>query len=56
MTPDPNPTLLERAEEMEAAAHKALALQDLVFADECTRHAHHLRMQAQQEQKKHETH
>lgn len=55
MTPDPHPTLLERAEEMEAAAQKAFALQDLVFADEGTRYAHHLRMQHQQE-KKNETH
>lgn len=51
MTPDPHPTLLERAEEMEAAAHKANALQDLVFAKALADHAHSLRMQHQQEQK-----
>lgn len=52
MTPDPHPTLIERAEEMEAAAHKAYALQDFVFAKQLADHAYLLRMQDKQEQKR----
>lgn len=55
MTPDPHPTLLERAEEMENAAHKAYALHDFVFAKQLADYAHNLRMQHEQEQKN-ETH
>ena len=51
MTPDPHPTLLERAEEMENAAHKAYALHDFGFAKQLSDHACLLRMQAEQEQK-----
>lgn len=45
MTPDPHPTKLERAEEMEAAAHKAYALHDFVFAKQLADHADRLRME-----------
>ena len=55
MTPDPHPTLLERADEMEAASHKEFAKQDLVFAKQLADYAHNLRMQALQDQKN-ETH
>lgn len=44
MTPDPHPTLLERADEMEAASHKE-------FAKQLADYAHNLRMQHEQEQK-----
>ncbi len=45
MTPDPHPTLLERAEEMEAAAHKARVVGDFVFAKELEQRAQDLRAQ-----------
>ena len=51
MTPDPHPTLLERADEMEAASHKEFAKQDLVFAKQLADYAHNLRMQHEQDQK-----
>lgn len=45
MTPDPHPTLLERADEMEAAAHKAKLLGDFLFAKELEQRAQDLRNQ-----------
>ena len=60
MTPDPNPTPAERAEELEVAAKIAhdhgnhVFAHDHgnhVFAQELTRSAHHLRMQEQQDLK-----
>lgn len=51
MTPDPHPTLMERAEEMEAAAHKSYGVGDFPFAKKCSDFAHNLRMEAIQEQK-----
>ena len=46
MTPDPHPTLLERAEELETAAKFAQGKGDYVFAEYLAREAHTLRMQA----------
>ena len=51
MTPNPHPTLLERADEMEVASHKEFAKQDLVFAKQLADYAHNLRMQHEQDQK-----
>lgn len=51
MTPDPHPTLAERAEELEVAAKIAHDHGNHVFAQELTRSAHHLRMQEQQDSK-----
>ena len=45
MTPDPHPTKAERADELEAAAHKAFGLQDFVFAKQLADHADRLRME-----------
>lgn len=49
MQPTPEKTKLERAEELDVAAKIAHENQDHVFAAECCRHAHHLRMQHLQE-------
>lgn len=43
MTPDPRPTLSERANELDAAAHKARIAGDYVFAKELEQHAKELR-------------
>lgn len=51
MTPDPHPTLAERAEELEVAAKIAHENGNHVFAQELAQHAHHLRMQEQQDLK-----
>lgn len=51
MTPDPHPTLMERADELDAAAHKAFGLHDFVFAKKLEAYANELRMQHLQEQK-----
>jgi len=45
MTPDPHPTPLERAAELDVAAKIAYDKQDYVFAQELAQHAHLLRMQ-----------
>ena len=55
MTPAPHPTPSERAEELEVAAKIVHDHGNPVFTDELARKAHHLRMQAEQEQKN-ETH
>lgn len=52
MTPAPHKTKLERAEELDVAAKIAHENSDHVFADELARHAHHLRMEDQQESKR----
>ena len=49
MTPDPHPTKLERAAELEIAAKISYHKGDLVFAKEQADFAHHLRMQHEQE-------
>ena len=54
MTPDPTKTLLERAEEMDVAARIAYDKHDYVFAEQLSMHAHLLRMEDQQERKKHD--
>lgn len=54
MTPDPTKTLLERAEEMDVAARIAYDKHDYVFAEQLAMHAHLLRMEDQQERKKHD--
>ena len=46
MTPDPHPTLIERAEELETAAKFAEGTGDYVFAEYCTNEAKTLREQA----------
>ena len=46
MTPDPHPTLTERAEELETAAKFAEGTGDYVFAEYCTNEAKTLREQA----------
>jgi len=46
MTPDPAPTLKERADELEIAAKIAQHKGDYVFAQYLAREAHTLRMQA----------
>lgn len=51
MNPNPHPTLLERAAELDVAAKIAYDKQDYVFAQDLAQHAHLLRMQAQQEDK-----
>lgn len=45
MTPDPHPTLLEKARELDAAAHKAKLLGDFLFAKELEQRAQDLRNQ-----------
>lgn len=45
MTPDPHPTNLERAAELDVAAKIAYDKQDYVFAQELAQHAHLLRME-----------
>ena len=55
MTPDPHPTPAEQVAELEVAAKIAHENGNHVFAQELAQHAHHLRMQALQEQKN-ETH
>lgn len=47
MTPDPHPTNLERAAELDVAAKIAYDKQDYVFAQELAQHAHLLRMEHQ---------
>ena len=54
MTPEPHPTKLERAEELEIAAKISYNKGDVVFAKEQSDYAHYLRMQYEQE-KKHAT-
>lgn len=49
MNPEPAPTKLERANELEVAASIAYERGDIVFADELSRHAFFLRMEHQQE-------
>lgn len=51
MTPDPHKTLMERADELDAAAHKAFVLQDFAFAKKLEAYANELRMEHIQEQK-----
>ena len=51
MTPDPNKTALERAEEMDVAARIAYDRQDYCFAEQLALHAHLLRMEDQEERK-----
>lgn len=46
MTPDPHPTLIERAEELETAAKFAEGTGDYDFAKDCTDQAKTLREQA----------
>lgn len=46
MTPDPHPTLLERAEEYETAAKFAKGTGDVDFANYCKHEAKTLREQA----------
>ena len=55
MTPNPHPTPEEQAAELEVAAKIAHENANPVFAQELAQHAHHLRMQALQDQKN-ETH
>ena len=50
MTPDPHPTVEERADALEVAAKIAHENHNPVFALELAQHAHHLRMQALQDQ------
>jgi len=52
MTPAPHKSKLERADELDVAAKIAHENSDHVFADELARHAHHLRMEDQQESKR----
>ena len=49
MTPDPKPTLIERADELDVAARIAYDKQDYVFAKQLADHAHLLRMQEKRE-------
>jgi hypothetical protein len=49
VTPDPQPTLLERADELDVAARIAYDKHDYVFAKQLADHAHLLRMQEKQE-------
>lgn len=51
MTPDPGKTSLERAEEFDVAAKIAYDHGNYVFASTLSSHAHHLRMQHEQERK-----
>lgn len=51
MTPDPQKTLLERADEFDVSARIAFDKQDYAFAQELANHAHLLRMQDQREVK-----
>ena len=55
MTPDPHPTPAEQVAELDVAAKIAQDHSNPVFAQELAQHAHHLRMQALQDQKN-ETH
>lgn len=48
MTPDPRPTKLERANEMEVASLKAIHRSDLAFAKELRDKATELRQQDEQ--------
>jgi hypothetical protein len=47
MTPDPHPTLTEKADQLKAAAHKARIVGDLVFARELEQRAQDLRDSAE---------
>lgn len=49
MTPDPKPTPIERADELDVAAKIAYDKQDYVFAKQLSDHAHMLRMQEKRE-------
>ena len=49
MTPDPKPTPIERADELDVAAKIAYDKQDYVFAKQLSDHAHLLRMKEKQE-------
>lgn len=49
MTPDPKPTPVERADELDVAAKIAYDKADFVFAKQLADHAHMLRMQEKQE-------
>jgi hypothetical protein len=51
MMPTQHKTLLERAEDLDVAAKIAHENQDHVFAQQLAQHAHHLRMEHQQESK-----
>ncbi len=51
MTPDPQPTLLERAEEFDIAARIAYDHGNYVFANTLSTHAHLLRMEDLEERK-----
>lgn len=49
MTPDPKPTVMERADELDVAAKIAYDKADFVFAKQLADHAYMLRMQEKRE-------